>query len=293
MAYTQDQHKRNCVTVNHSDGSAITVYEQGAHLTSWSVPTPTGLREVLYLSSTAVYKEGVALRGGVPLIFPQFGNRGPMSPSHGFARVRPWKIESIAEGEATFSLRATLQEMSPEGLVVSDSDRNAVQLYYTITFCKNKLRLGMRIVNMTSDAPLPFHFAFHSYFGVKEISNTIINGLNSTSYINNLTADPKTVVLNPPQEVRIISEEFDRIYKDQPSAIELVDATTSKRIVNIASTTLKDVVVWNPWIEKAKRFADMPDEDYHKFVCVEHGSILQNDVLLPNGEWKAEQEIEL
>ncbi|EPY37381.1 glucose-6-phosphate 1-epimerase [Angomonas deanei] len=216
-----------------------------------------------------------------------------MSPSHGFARVRPWKIESIAEGEATFSLRATLQEMSPEGLVVSDSDRNAVQLYYTITFCKSKLRLGMRIVNMTSDAPLPFHFAFHSYFGVKEISNTIINGLNSTSYINNLTADPKTVVLNPPQEVHIISEEFDRIYKDQPSAIELVDATTNKRIVNIASTTLKDVVVWNPWIEKAKRFADMPDEDYHKFVCVEHGSILRKNVLQPRGRWCAEQEISL
>ncbi|CAD2214865.1 glucose-6-phosphate 1-epimerase [Angomonas deanei] len=218
-----------------------------------------------------------------------------MSPSHGFARVRPWKIESIAEGEATFSLRATLQEMSPEGLVVSDSDRNAVQLYYTITFCKNKLRLGMRIVNLSEESAIPFHFAFHSYFRVEEINNTIINGLNYTPFVDNLTAKtPDSTVLHPPQQVWTIKGEFDRIYKDQRCAVVLLDPTSEKRnVVHIASTTLKDVVVWNPWIEKAKRFTDMPDEDYHKFVCVEHGSILRKNVLQPRGRWCAEQEISL
>ncbi|SAM05637.1 hypothetical protein [Absidia glauca] len=35
------------------------------------------------------------------------------------------------------------------------------------------------------------------------------------------------------------------------------------------------LVVWNPWIEKAKGMGDFGDEEYHEMVCVEAGSVAQ------------------
>lgn len=80
---------RQSVTATNSDGSSIVVYEQGAHLAHWRNANGD---ELLYLSPKAVYDDRTAIRGGVPIIFPQFGARGSLKPSHGFARLRPWKL---------------------------------------------------------------------------------------------------------------------------------------------------------------------------------------------------------
>lgn len=84
--------------VNPFDHSAITVYQQGAHLTSWR--TELG-EEHLYTSPKAVYADGKAIRGGVPLIFPQFSDLGPLPVSHGFLRTsKKWKVNKSSTNEA-------------------------------------------------------------------------------------------------------------------------------------------------------------------------------------------------
>src|SRR5580658_3823210 len=68
------------------------LYLQGAHLTKW---TPRGQRPVLFLSPKSLFTPGKAIRGGVPIIFPWFGDRsdGKPGPAHGFARITEWAIE--------------------------------------------------------------------------------------------------------------------------------------------------------------------------------------------------------
>lgn len=52
------------------DGSATaSVYLHGATLASWSV----GGRELLFVSPRAAFSPPKAIRGGVPVCFPQFG----------------------------------------------------------------------------------------------------------------------------------------------------------------------------------------------------------------------------
>ena len=68
------------------DGAQATVLLHGAHTVSW---IPAGDQERLYLSPLAVAGPGQSVRGGVPVIFPQFNAQGPL-PRHGFARDRAW-----------------------------------------------------------------------------------------------------------------------------------------------------------------------------------------------------------
>lgn len=55
---------------------------QGAHLLSWK---PAGEEEVLWLSNNTPFKNGVAIRGGIPVCWPWFGPAAQQGlPAHGF-----------------------------------------------------------------------------------------------------------------------------------------------------------------------------------------------------------------
>src|SRR6516225_9990491 len=78
------------------DGARAEIHAHGAHLTSW---LPAGGDEHLYLSGRARFESGAAIRGGVPVIFPQFAGEGPL-PKHGFARSLPWALASVTQPAA-------------------------------------------------------------------------------------------------------------------------------------------------------------------------------------------------
>src|SRR5262252_2446072 len=72
------------------------IYLHGAHITSWK---PSGAEEVFFLSSQSRWENGRAIRGGVPICFPWFGDKAddPHAPAHGFVRTTAWQLESIAQ----------------------------------------------------------------------------------------------------------------------------------------------------------------------------------------------------
>ena len=47
---------------------------------------------------------------------------------------------------------------------------------------------------------------------------------------------------------------------------------------------MPDCVVWNAWIDKCHGIADMEDEDYKQYVCVEPGHVWGNRTV-EKGEW--------
>jgi glucose-6-phosphate 1-epimerase len=44
------------------------------------------------------------------------------------------------------------------------------------------------------------------------------------------------------------------------------------------------VVVWNPWQDKAARLADLPDDGWHDFVCIEAANAGEDSRLLQAGD---------
>ena len=75
--------------MSHVSGAAVEVYLHGATITSYKLPEG---REILFLSSQAVFDGAKAIRGGIPIVFPQFG--GGVLPQHGFARNSLWSLQS-------------------------------------------------------------------------------------------------------------------------------------------------------------------------------------------------------
>src|ERR1700731_4836546 len=87
--------------------ASATIYLQGAHLTHWQ---PAGEEPVLFLSRKSAFQRGKAIRGGVPVIFPWFGDRhdGQSGPAHGFARTEEWDFAFAALAGEDLHLTFTL-----------------------------------------------------------------------------------------------------------------------------------------------------------------------------------------
>src|SRR4029077_10865254 len=64
----------------------------GAHVTRSNKKAEAPL---LFTSQCSRFEEGQPIRGGIPVIFPWFGQREGMG-QHGFARVKTWELKEFA-----------------------------------------------------------------------------------------------------------------------------------------------------------------------------------------------------
>ena len=85
--------------------------------------------------------------------------------------------------------------------------------------------------------------------------------------------------------------ETDRVYTsvEDPYTSILEDG---KKRFELVRDALGDIVVWNPWIEKAKGMSDFePKEGYKNMVCVEAGSVSRWLTLEGGDTWEGGQTI--
>ncbi|KAG0356082.1 hypothetical protein BGZ54_000849 [Gamsiella multidivaricata] len=63
--------------------------------------------------------------------------------------------------------------------------------------------------------------------------------------------------------------------------------------VQLHRNGVNDIVVWNPWTEKAAGMADFGDEEYHRMICVEAGQVAEFIALAAGGSWEGSQVLSL
>ena len=61
----------------------------------------------------------------------------------------------------------------------------------------------------------------------------------------------------------------DRVYHKAPNICHLNGMHDGKVLRLEKSSGFADFVVWNPWIAGAAKIADMDDEEWSSFICVE------------------------
>ncbi len=261
------------VQLRSPGGAQAVVLLHGAQVVSWQ---PAGGEEQLYLSPTAHYGNGGAVRGGVPVIFPQFGNEGPL-PKHGFARDRTWTLnQAEVRGEHAFAVLTLTDDETTRAIWP-----HAFTLELTVSVDGSRLEMELAVVN-NGEMPIEFQASLHTYLACADVRRAQLEGLMSQNYQDMVLGQPRQQWI----DVVTIAQEIERIYWQAPSALLLREIG---RRVNIVSNGFEDVVLWNPGPEKCAALPDMPDDDWLGMLCVEAAQIGNPVRLVAGEEWSAMQ----
>jgi len=231
------------------------------------------LRERFWLSEKAKFDGKEAIRGGVPVCWPWFGDHGiklqhPENkdfPSHGYVRRQLWKISyTVDTKDGTeiglspttshgigFSGDAQLQ------LIINIGEQCAMQLV-TSNIGKDNFTYGC---------------ALHSYFDINTINNIRLHGL-SGAYLDKTRGMQSFETPSP----YIFNGETDRVHLCQAQNVEIEYANIATKIYSQGHDS---IVVWNPWQNKSIAMGDMQNDGYLTMVCVET-AITQGQVVKPN-----------
>ena len=207
------------------------------------------------MSSISKFDKSKAIRGGIPVVFPQFGRPDEAMAQHGFARNSMWSFEdgifSLTESEDTLkvwphSFRLALS-FSLEG--------------------KKTIIIALEVTNTGVSAPLECQTLLHTYLKVPHIAGTSVKGFEGLIYKDHL--GDRSYRENEKGDVNSIDREIDRVYQDFP-----VDRTVSVMCSDSLQYDVKagasidgeptsiDVVFWNAWVDKSRATADLDDDGY-------------------------------
>lgn len=236
-----------------TDDSTCIFTNYGAHIISFAVNG----NELLWVSEKSFYQQGKAIRGGIPVCWPYFGAAEIAGePAHGYARLNEWEVQEITD--------------IADGRVKAKLTLNGSKLP---DYCKNltaelEIIIGKTLqVSLTTFNRGNYDFklsqALHSYFNVSNISNIEVKGLEDTEYFDSLTNQTLRQ-----QGAITFDSEVDRVYLDTEAPCTLVDKNKSYQL-QITKSGSASTVVWNPWIDKARRMADFGDDEYLNMVCIE------------------------
>jgi glucose-6-phosphate 1-epimerase len=252
-------------------GDTVLVALQGAHVLSW---VSQG-RERLFLSPNNLWDGHSAIRGGVPICFPQFNQRGTL-PKHGFARNMVWQageamlVQDNVHIDFMLDSHAETLGMWPQ----------AFRVALRVALAPGQLMLTLTVHNADAEQALHFTGALHTYLAVDDIDLAGLQGLGGCSEWD-AVADVQGVA----DDTLYFDGEFDRVYTPiqgaAAHALQLQDGAAHMRIEQ--SPSWAHSVVWNPGQNKCAALADMPADGFARMLCVEAAQVFE-PISVPAGD---------
>jgi len=263
-------------------GSSFEIYFHGAHVTSFK--TEFG-RELLFVSKNAVFSQTKAIRGGIPVIFPQFGPG--ILPQHGFARDNNWEVHSTGGGKHEVHITLQLKDTEATRKVWPHSftAKLTTSIIYDEDHKQSRLHQQLVVTNCNATENFQFTTALHTYFSISNIHTTTVSPVKDLWYTDKTTNSLQQQV----EDKIIFTGETDRAYYNAPTVLIVDDASDPTLQIVLEKKNFVDAVVWNIWSERIKSMSDFSPEDWKNYVCVEVGNIGEPVSLPPNESWVASQ----
>uniref|UniRef100_A0AAV1VEJ1 glucose-6-phosphate 1-epimerase n=1 Tax=Peronospora matthiolae TaxID=2874970 RepID=A0AAV1VEJ1_9STRA len=304
MSVTQE----SVIALRHPSGSCAEINLYGATVTSFYAANEPE-RNVLFVSRHAVLDGRKPIRGGIPLVFPVFGAAKGF-PNHGFARNFKWKATQVEQ-----SGRSDDEHPSTATFVLESSDEIKamypydVTLVYDVKLFANELITALSVQNK-SEQEVTFHALLHTYLSVDDVreGRVRVEGLKGLRYFDKVLAEAGDKTEQT--DALTVEQETDRIYMNAPSSVVVrmqrlddkkQQVVTIDKMACLKSSSTSgdlvsqkvDVVVWNPWINKAKSMSDFGDDEYSTMLCVEPGCVSEQQKLPGGHTYMLQQNIRL
>ncbi|XP_045481885.1 putative glucose-6-phosphate 1-epimerase [Harmonia axyridis] len=272
----------SCVLLDRGNNTTCTINLHGATVVSWRVNN----QEQLFVSKEAIFDGKKAIRGGIPFVFPQFGE-WPLGPQHGFGRIMRWNLEKSPERMASGDIEVVFS--------LSDSPftRNMwnyqFRLTYRLILREKELHFNVNVYNTNKEASFYFTLLLHTYFKVPDVRRCQITGLSGCTYVDKLR---DCNIYHENRDAVVVTEQTDRIYRNT-SQEHIITNVVSGRKMRIQKYNFPDTVVWNPWAEKAKELPDFGPEEWPNMLCLEAGRVTHPIVLQPGTAFEASQSLQV
>lgn len=237
---------------------------------------------MFWLSPLAL-PEPAAIRGGVPVCWPWFGRQGMPEGAmqHGPVRIRAWEVSCVhADGPECVSI-----DLVPSAPASADDPMghyaNDLQLSLRIDVDEN-LTQTLHTFNRGED-DYTLTQGLHAYFAVTQAEAICIEGLRGLHYDDKLAG---TAGLLQATDFRLETA-CDRVYHQVSGTAQhrytLLDAD-ARRKIQITTKGSQSVVVWNPGAVGARAMADVPDDAWTQFFCVEATNAGDDHITLAPGD---------
>ena len=207
------------------------------------------------------------------MCWPWFGAGEPGKPAHGFVRTRMWQVrESGQDAQGAFVRLGIRDDATTRAIWDYAFDLELV--------VRVGATLSMELItHNTGVVPLTITDALHTYFRIGDIGRTEVLGLEDVAYQDKVSGINQSVQAGTVS----FAGETDRIYLDTQAECTIKDDGLNRQI-KVAKKGSNTTVVWNPWIEKEKSFADMASGEYREMVCVETCNAATDIIQIAPGE---------
>ena len=260
------------IVLNHPNFDAAFSLH-GAHLVHYQTKQQAPL---IYTSKVAFFDSNKAIRGGVPICWPWFGNttfsKSNNLPGHGFARINKWTVSQIIETDNGIDISFSFTSNTSTKTMWNHDFELTL-----IASLSDHIELSL-ITKNTGDSSFSYGGALHTYLNIADVEQCVVKGL-AGNYSDSL--DNKQIKNNT--QPLLINKPIDSIYAINEGEI-IVDDNDNKRKITITNQGNDAVVVWNPWVEGAKGFADMPDDGYKTMLCIEAAITSEAGIVVKAGQ---------
>ena len=226
--------------------------------------------ELLYLSPLVDVYPDNPIRGGIPLMFPQFGDSGPLR-KHGFVRDLQWNLVAETQDDEGKTLTYVLDVKATD---FPEWPFDAA-LKFDICLSLQKLSIGLSVQN-TGEHAFTFTGGFHPYFAISSRKDIMLNGLEGLSFKDSFPGD---------NEYELNS---DALVERQYMGNAEIRFYNGSHWLKITSSGFDSWMVWNPGSAGASRISDLPDEDWDRFICIEPIILAEPKTLRPGDAFNGE-----